>query len=103
MAREHGAAVSHRGYLFVAGGRRDYLFNSELRSVERYDPRRRRWQRCADMLQARCAAGVSGLMRVLRFFVLILITWLTAGLCWRFPLYCGRRVFGNTHQYGGAL
>lgn len=58
VAREHGAAVSHRGYLFVAGGRRDYLFNSELRSVERYDPRRRRWQRCADMLQARCAAGL---------------------------------------------
>ncbi|XP_018798055.1 PREDICTED: kelch-like protein diablo [Bactrocera latifrons] len=58
VAREHAAAVSHRGYLYVAGGRKDYLFNSELRSVERYDPRRRRWQRCADLLQARCAAGL---------------------------------------------
>ncbi|XP_011192399.2 influenza virus NS1A-binding protein homolog A [Zeugodacus cucurbitae] len=58
VGRVHAAAVSHRGYLYVAGGSKSFPHNTELRSVERYDPRGRSWKRCADLVQARCAAGL---------------------------------------------
>lgn len=48
------------GNLYVAGGmisnEGNYL---DTNSVERYNPRRNCWKRCAPMLQARAIAGVS--------------------------------------------
>src|SRR3954467_6520233 len=50
----HPAAVGYRGYIYVVGGyaSKDGLQNP-VRSLYRYDPRRNRWKRLADMPTAR--------------------------------------------------
>jgi N-acetylneuraminic acid mutarotase len=55
----HAAAVGYRGYVYVVGG---YASPDGLakpvRSLYRYDPKRNRWKRLADMPTARAALAV---------------------------------------------
>lgn len=63
IGRTRATAVKHEGCLYVVGGMitslDDISDTQDIASVERYNPRRNCWERCASLLQARCVSGVS--------------------------------------------
>ncbi|XP_018798060.1 PREDICTED: kelch-like protein 12 [Bactrocera latifrons] len=60
IGRTRTTALKHDDYLYVAGGMNSNDGNErDTNSVERYNPRRNCWERCAPMLQARAVAGLA--------------------------------------------
>ncbi|XP_012159220.1 kelch-like protein diablo [Ceratitis capitata] len=62
IGRTRATAVKHEGCLYVVGGMitslDDISDTQDIASVERYNPRRNCWERCASLLQARCVSGL---------------------------------------------
>ncbi|XP_036338611.1 kelch-like protein diablo [Rhagoletis pomonella] len=58
--RTRAAALKHEGYLYVVGGMvTNNGTDSDTNAVERYNPRRDRWEQCAPLLQARGAIALA--------------------------------------------
>ncbi|XP_053951628.1 kelch-like protein 20 [Anastrepha ludens] len=60
VGRTRATALKHEGYLYLAGGMVTNLgYDHDSNAVERYNPRRRCWEQCASLQQARGVPGMA--------------------------------------------